>query len=129
MGLQQPTLRDVMPLALGFPDLFDHLGTDDLRYSERAKTNSGREIVIEGFLSYGHGPRDTVLLVEQPGLCPDCSPVPAPAVALLGVMPGPQEGDPRPVRVFGRLDYGFRIDAGVASFLRIEAAAIETLEG
>ena len=38
------------------------------------------------------------------------------------------EGDERPVRVVGRLDYGFRIDAGVASILRIEQAAIELLE-
>jgi len=32
------------------------------------------------------------------------------------------------VRVVGRLDYGFRIDAGVASFLRIEGAALESAE-
>ncbi len=117
-----------MPLALGFPDLFDHLGTDDLRYSDQAKTHSGRDIVIEGFLSHAHGPRAGMLLVDQPGLCPDCSPVPAPAIALLGMSSVPQEGEARPVRVFGRLDFGFRIDAGVASFLRIEGAAVETLE-
>ena len=38
------------------------------------------------------------------------------------------EGGERPVRVIGRLDYGFRIDDGVASFLRIEQAVIEWLE-
>ena len=32
------------------------------------------------------------------------------------------------MRVVGRLDYGFRIDAGVASILRIEDAAVEPLE-
>ena len=40
----------------------------------------------------------------------------------------PREGDERPVRVVGRLDYGFRIDAGVASFLRIEQAAVFPVE-
>ncbi len=118
-----------MRLALGFPDLFDHLGTDELRYSDRARAYSGRDVVIEGFLSHPHGPRAGMLLVDQPGLCPDCSPVPAPAIALLGTAPVPQEGEARPVRVSGRLDYGFRIDGGVASFLRIEGAAVETLEG
>ena len=38
------------------------------------------------------------------------------------------EGGEHPVRVVGRLDYGFRIDAGVASFLRIEQAAVELVE-
>jgi hypothetical protein len=118
-----------MPLELGFADLFDHLGTDDLRYSETAKACSGRDIVIQGFLSHAHGPRPSMLLVDQPGLCPDCSPIPSPAITLFGTAPVPQEGEPRPVRVFGRLDYGFRIDEGVASFLRIEGAAVETLEG
>lgn len=114
-----------MPLALGFADLFDHLGTDELRYSEVAKTLSGRDIAIEGFLSHQHGPSPSVLLVDQPGLCPDCSPVPTPAISLLGAAPVPQEGEPQAVRVVGRLDYGFRIDDGVASFLRIENAAVE----
>jgi hypothetical protein len=117
-----------MPLALGFSDLFDHLGTDDLRYSDAAKTLSGSEVAIEGFLSHSHGPRASTLLVDQPGLCPDCSPVPAPAISLLGALPVPQEGETRPVRVVGRLDYGFRIDDGVASFIRIENAVVAPLE-
>ena len=116
--------RDAVPLPLGFADLFDHLGTDEVRYSAAAKHLSGRDVTIEGFLSPAHGPRPALLLVDQPGLCPDCSPVPAAVITLPGASCAPREGDERPVRVVGRLDYGFRIDAGVASFLRIEGAAL-----
>jgi len=118
--------RDAVPLPLGFADLFDHLGTDEVRYSAAAKHLSGRDVTIEGFLSPAHGPRPALLLVDQPGLCPDCSPVPAAVITLPGASCAPREGDERPVRVVGRLDYGFRIDAGVASFLRIEGAALES---
>jgi hypothetical protein len=117
-----------MPLALGFSDLFDHLGTDELRYSDAAKTLSGSEISIEGFLSHAHGPRPAMLLVDQAGLCPDCSAVPAAAISLVGAAPVPQEGEAQAVRVVGRLDYGFRIDDGVASFIRIEGAVVAPRE-
>lgn len=120
--------RDNVPLALGFADLFDHLGTDELRYSTAAQTLSGRDVTIEGFLAHAHGPRGTMLLVDQPGLCPDCSPAPAAVITLSGARSAPQEGDERPVRVIGRLDYGFRIDAGVASILRIEEARVVPVE-
>ena len=117
-----------MPLPLGFADLFDHLGTDEVRYSAAAKDLSGRDVAIEGFLSPAHGPRPAMLLVDQPGLCPDCSPAPAAVITLPGASSSPREGDERPVRVVGRLDYGFRIDAGVASILRIEGAALEAAD-
>ena len=117
-----------MPMFLGFGDLFDHLGTEEVRYSAAAKDLSGREVAIEGFLSPAHGPRAAMLLVDQPGLCPDCSPVPAAVITLTGASSLLQEGEERPVRVVGRLDYGFRIDAGVASILRIEDAAVEPVE-
>jgi hypothetical protein len=120
--------RDCVPLALRFADLFDHLGTDDLRYSAAAQTLSGRDVAIEGYLSHAHGPRPAMLLVDQPGLCPDCSPAPAAVITLRGAPPFPQVGEVRPVRVVGRLDYGFRIDAGVASILRIEDAAVFPVE-
>jgi hypothetical protein len=116
--------REHAPLFVSFADLFDRLGTDDLRYSDAAQTLSGCGVAIEGFLSHAHGPRGTMLLVDQPGLCPDCSPSPAAAITVCGAFPFPQEGDTRPVRVTGRLDYGFRIDDGVASILRIEEAAV-----
>ena len=117
-----------MPLALDFADLFDHLGTDEVRYSAAAKDLSGRDVAIEGFLSHAHGPRPSVLLVDQPGVCPDCAAVPPAVITLCGVAPVMSEGGEHPVRVVGRLDYGFRIDAGVASFLRIEQAAVELVE-
>jgi hypothetical protein len=117
-----------MPLALGFADLFDHLGTDEVCYSGAAKDLSGRKVAIEGFLSHAHGARTSMLLVDQPGVCPDCAAVPPAVIALCGAAPVLGEGGECPVRVVGRLDYGFRIDAGVASFLRIEHAAVELLE-
>jgi hypothetical protein len=120
-----PMPRDPTPLALAFADLFDHLGTDELRYNNAAaQTLSGRAVVIDGFLSHGHGPNAAMLLVDQQGACPDCSPAPTAAIALLGARAVPHAGDDGPVRVAGRLDYGFRIDGGVASFLRIENAVI-----
>ena len=117
-----------MPLVLGFADLFDHLGTDDVRYSAAAKDLSGRDVTIEGFLSHAHGPRLSMLLVDQPGVCPDCAAVPPAVITLCGATPMMSEGGEHPVRVVGRLDYGFRIDAGVASLLRIEQAAVELVE-
>ena len=110
------------PLPLRFTDLFDHLGSGDLRYSNRARELSGRRIAIEGFLSHSHGPGARISLVDQPGLCPDCSP--APAIALPGARAPLRAGAERPVRVIGRLDYGFKIAAGTASMLRIEAAGV-----
>ena len=80
-------------------------------------------MVIEGFLSRSHGPHSTVSLVDQPGLCPDCSPVPAAVIALPGMRAPMREGDGA-VRVAGRLDYGLRIADGVASLLRIEELGI-----
>jgi hypothetical protein len=115
---------DGEPLALGFADLFDHLGTDALRYSAAARELSGRDVAIAGFLSHPHGPRASLMLVDHPGLCPDCSPAPAAAIALIGAAGFPPAGEEREVRVVGRLDYGFRIDDGIASMLRIEAAKL-----
>ena len=117
-----------MRLTLGFADLFDRLGTDEVRYSTAAKSLSGREVAIEGYLSHAHGPRASMLLVDQAGVCPDCAPVPPAVITIQGAASIPSEGRERPVRVIGRLDYGFRIDDGVASFLRIEQAAIELPE-
>jgi hypothetical protein len=120
--------RDHMPLAISFDDLFDQLGTNDLRYSAAAQALCGRDVVIKGYLAHAHGPQAVMLLVDQPGLCPDCSPAPAAVITLRGAALFPQAGEDRPVRVVGRLDYGFRIDAGVASILRIEDAAVCPVE-
>jgi hypothetical protein len=116
---------DTRPQALRFADLFDHLGTMELRYSAAAQALSGSDVAVEGFLSHAHG--TTVSLVDQPGTCPDCSPGVA-TIALPGARLPLREGADGAVRVTGRLDYGFRIVAGVASFLRIEAAVVEPIE-
>ena len=120
--------RNAMRLALSFADLFDHLGTEEVRYSSAAKTLSGSDVSIEGFISHAHGPRPAMLLVDQPGICPDCAPVPPAVITLVGTPSILCEGTEQSVRIVGRLDYGFRIDAGVASILRIEDAAVEPLE-
>jgi hypothetical protein len=111
------------PLAVTFADLFDHLGTPDISYSAAARDLSGRAVVIEGYLSRSHGFHSTVSLVDQPGLCPDCSPAPAAVIALPDLRAPMQEGDGA-VRVAGRLDYGLRVVDGVASLLRIEETRI-----
>jgi hypothetical protein len=121
-----PALDTMAPLALRFEDLFDHVGTLDLRYSAAARELSGREVMIEGYLAHAHGPHARLSLVDQQGLCPDCSPVAA--IALIDAKAPMRAGDDGPVRVRGRLDYGLRIDDGVASMLRIENAALAPVQ-
>jgi hypothetical protein len=111
------------PLAVRFEDLFDQVGTFDVRYGAAARELSGRDVVIEGYLAHSHGPRRLLSLVDQQGVCPDCSPVAA--ISLLGALAPMRAGDDGLVRVSGRLDYGFRIDDGTASMLRIENAAVQ----
>ena len=65
-----PMPRDAMPLALCFADLFDHFGTEEVRYSAAAKDLSGSDVAIEGFRSHAHGPR--------PPCCWSISPASAP---------------------------------------------------
>jgi hypothetical protein len=123
-----PMPRDISAGAqaaqrVGFADLFDAIGSDNLGYGEGARRLSGTRIVIEGYLSHAHGPDRSVSLVPEPGLCPDCAGVPVAVIALPDLRLIPQEGD-RPVQVAGRLDYGLRIIRGTASMLRIEDAVI-----
>jgi hypothetical protein len=114
---------DEPPLALRFEDLFDHVGTFDVRYGDAVRELSGRDVVIEGYLAHSHGPHRLLSLVDRQGGCPDCSPVAA--ISLLGALAPMRAGDDGLVRVRGRLDYGFRIDDGTASMLRIENAAVQ----
>ena len=95
-----------------FEDLFDHVGTFDVRYGAAARELSGRDVVIEGYLAHTHGPHRPLSLVDQQGVCPDCSPVAA--ISLLGAIAPMRAGDDGPVRVRGRLDFGFRLDDGIA---------------
>lgn len=118
---------DDAPIVLRFADLFDNLGTDALGYSSRSGQLSGRTIAIEGYLAHvhAHGPAPAALmLVDQPGLCPDCSPSPAAAITVVHSGTTSELDAESPVRVEGRLDFGFRVDEGVASFIRIEQASI-----
>jgi hypothetical protein len=117
------------PLVVAFADLFDHLGTVDLRYSATMAALNGREVSIEGYLSHPHVPGGDLSLVDQPGLCPDCSPVPAAAICLPGARPPlTADGGPRLVLVRGRLEFGLRIVNGTASMLRIMACTVRPVE-
>ena len=97
------------------------LGTDtlDLRYSAPARELSGREVVIEGYLSHSHGPQPRWSLVDQhrrvPRLRRRCR---RSRCRVRGRRC--EQADEGAVRVRGRLDYGLRIDDGVASMLRID---------
>jgi hypothetical protein len=113
-----------VPRAIHFADLFDDLGTAGMRYSAAARDLSGHAVQIEGFLSQPHGPHSSLSLVDQPGVCADCAPVPAAVIALPHARPVLREGGDDFVCVVGRLDYGFRIEAGIASMLRIEGASV-----
>lgn len=109
-------------MLLKFSDLFDGLGTEGLRYSELCKAWSGREIELAGYLTRAHVEAGQVLLVNEPGACPDCSPAPVACLALPGFSFTSAE---TPVRLRGRLAYGFALDAqGNGSFLRLEGARI-----
>ena len=71
-------------MLLKFSDLFDGLGTGALCYSELCKAYSGTEIELAGYLTQAHVEAGQVLLVDQPGACPDCSPAPVACLALPG---------------------------------------------
>jgi hypothetical protein len=113
------------PLAVSFADLFDALGTADVRYSTAARALSGRDIAIEGYLAHAHVAGMPASLVDQEGVCADCAPAPVAVIALPGLRAAQCAGETTErVRIVGRLVYGFRIDEGVASMLRVERAAM-----
>ena len=110
---------------IGFDALFDHLGTDALRFSERAAALSGAQVELRGYLSPVHDGSRRMLLVDAPGACPDCSPAPVAAVYLPGF--SAKADGTIAIRLSGRIDYGFEIAAdGNASFLRLIDARIAT---
>ena len=113
----------VAPLPVCFAQLFDARGTNDCCYSDTARQLSGRDIVIEGYLSHSHSANMPPSLVDEPGVCPDCSAVPVAVIALPDLPLVPREGE-EPVRIAGRLNFGLRIVNGTASMLRIENATI-----
>jgi hypothetical protein len=111
-------------MRLKFSDLFHGVGTDTLRYSERCTALSGTEVELLGFIAKDHPESGRAMLVDQPGVCPDCSPAPVAALELPGFA---ATGADTAVRLRGRLSYGFVQDAaGNASMLRLENARIAT---
>ncbi len=115
-------------LELSFKDLFDGLDTFDLRYRQTVAALSGQLVRLTGFLSPPHGPSSQWSLVTEPGACPDCSPLPAPVVALPDLKLRDSGDGSLPVSIEGRLSFGLCIKDGVASFLRIEEAQVRSLE-
>ncbi len=111
-------------MRLKFSELFDGVGTDELRYSERCKALSGSDVELSGYLSQDHPESGRVMLVDQPGVCPDCSPAPVACLALPGFV---TKSTDSAVRLQGRLSYGYECDAqGNATFLRLESARVST---
>ena len=111
-------------MLLKFSELFEGLGTADLRFSGVCNDHSGKEVEIRGWLSQAHDGSGTVMLVSRQGDCPDCSPAPVAAVILPGFkLPKHANGA---VTLRGRLSYGFAIRNGIASYLRLERARVST---
>ena len=111
-------------MLLKFSELFEGIGTAGLKYGSRCETLSGEEVEIRGWLSQAHDGSRTVMLVNRQGDCPDCSPTPVAAVILPGFrLPKHVSGA---VTLRGRLSYGFAIQNGIASYLRLERARVST---
>ena len=111
-------------MVLKFSDLFEGLDSDGLKYSPRCDSLSGEEVEIRGWLSQAHDGSRTVMLVSRQGECPDCSPSPVAAVILPGFRPPKRASGAVTLR--GRLSYGFAIQNGIASYLRLERARVST---
>lgn len=110
---------------IDFGALFDHLGKGDVCFSDNARILSGDTIQITGYVSPVHDGSDRLLLVNSPGECPDCSPAPVAAIYLPGF--AAKVAGTRPVRIAGRIEFGFEIDPeGNATFLRLIDARIAT---
>jgi hypothetical protein len=111
-------------VRIGFDDLFTGRGSEALAFSPRAEDLSGADVEIGGFLVPMHASPGRYALVDTPGACPDCAPAPVAALHLPDFRARAKAG---PVRLRGRLSYGFAIAAdGYASFLRLEDARVAT---
>jgi hypothetical protein len=111
---------------IGFDLLFDRVGQAEVGFASNAATLDGEEVEIKGYLSPAHDGRGPAMLVSAPGICPDCSPVPVPAINLPGFAV-PKAPGGRAVRLRGRIQFGFSIDAdGNGSFLRLVEAQVAT---
>ena len=105
-------------MRLQWNELFEGLG-----YSARCAELSGSEVEVAGFLTENHD-GSVLMLVQEPGGCPDCSPVPIATITLPAFRLENAKG---PVMLRGVLSYGFLVDTqGRASFLRLENARLAT---
>ena len=100
-------------------------GLDDpaeLGFDPRAAELAGEDVEIRGFLTPLHE-GDRYALVNATGECPDCGPVAA--IHLPDFHPAAKPAGALPVRLRGRLEYGFAIAAdGYAAFLRVAGARV-----
>lgn len=111
-------------MRLKFTDLFEGIGTGNLKYRVGCTEYSGKDVEIRGWLSEAHDGSRTVMLVSRQGDCPDCSAAPVAAIILPGFkLPKRAAGA---VTLRGRLAYGFAIQSGIASYLRLERARVST---
>lgn len=110
--------------ALPLGELFEGLGTERLAYAPRCHALSGGWLQLDTLITRSHdGSR--WMAVDQPGVCPDCADLPVAAVDLPGFEPPAGMNPTQPLRLRGRLAYGFAVDAqGQASFLRLEGAEL-----
>ena len=112
-------------MKIRFSELFDGLNSGNLGYAARCASLSGKEVEIRGWLSPAHDGSGRVLLVNQPGACPDCTPLPVAALLLPGfVLPGKLKKEAA-ATLRGRVSFGFvRDEKNRGSFLRLENAKI-----
>ena len=114
-------------LVITFRDLFDHIGTERMTFSQRAEAISGQAVELRGYLVAMHSDSRQVTLAGTPGVCPDCADKPVAYVHLPGYEAGARLFSAQAVRLKGRLSYGFAVAAeGYATFLRLEDARIAT---
>lgn len=111
---------------IAFSSLFERRDGVTMGYSRRAAALHDSQVELSGFLAPAHDGSDRVMLVSRPGVCPDCAPEPVAAIQLPGFLVG-SLASTRPVRLRGRIAFGFALDAGGhASFLRLLDARIAT---
>ena len=110
-----------------FRDLFDYIGSERMRFSERAEALSGQEVELRGYLVAMHADARQVTLSGEAGVCPDCAEKPVPFLHLPGYAAGENLFSPQAVRLKGILSYGFAVaPEGYATFLRLENASVAT---
>jgi len=112
---------------ISFRDLFDHIGTPRMTFSQRAEVLSGEQVELRGYLVAMHSDERQITLAGEAGVCPDCADRPVPYVHLPGFSPGAGLFSPQAVRLKGRLSFGFAVaPEGYATFLRLEDASVAT---